>query len=357
MEAKHKETIQYFLKLGATGFGGPVALTAMMQTELVEKRNWISRDEFDQAFPLIKSMPGALAFQTAVYLGFRYGGLACATLAGICLVLPAALMMIGLAYFGHYFNHSIWIESLLIGFQSGAMALIALACLQLARPYKNETRFWIFCLFAIVLSYFHLPEPLLIISFGLASILLSRSKIQPILKVVPLFELMMICFMAGAFVFGTGLAALPWLEKKFVLDNQWLSQAEFLQAVAFGQMTPGPVLVTTTFLGFKLAGFVGALLATIAIFIPGFIHMTTWFPKAVKSLSQKTWVRAFSIGAIAAVVGTLVIISFRLLPQLPDIGKAIFIFIILLLFIFQKIPSWAMILVSGAIGMLSPFLT
>ena len=122
MEAKNKEAILYFLKLGATGFGGPVALTAMMQTELVEKRNWIPREEFDQAFPLIKSMPGALAFQTAVYLGFRYGGLVCATLAGICLVLPAALMMIGLAHFGHYFNQSIWIESLLIGFQSGAMA-------------------------------------------------------------------------------------------------------------------------------------------------------------------------------------------------------------------------------------------
>lgn len=356
MEAKNKETIQYFLKLGATGFGGPVALAAMMQTELVEKRNWISREEFDQAFPLIKSMPGALAFQTAVYLGFRYGGLACATLAGICLVLPAALMMIGLAHFGHYFSHSIWVESLLIGFQSGAMALIVLACLQLAKPYKSEFRFWIFCFFAILLSYFHLPEPLLIISFGLASILLSQMKVQSTLKVIPLFELVVICLMAGAFVFGTGLAALPWLEKKFVLDHQWLSQAEFLQAVAFGQMTPGPVLVTTTYLGFKLAGFVGALLATVAIFIPGFIHMTTWFPKAVKSLSKKTWVRAFSTGAIAAVVGTLVVISIRLLPQLPDFGKGIFIAMILVLFFFQKIPSWAVISVSGAVGLLAPIL-
>jgi chromate transporter len=357
MEDKNKETIQYFLTLGATGFGGPVALAAMMQNELVEKRNWISREEFDQAFPLIKSMPGALAFQTAVYLGFRYGGISCAILAGICLVLPAALMMIALAHFGHYFNQSIWVESLLIGFQSGAMALIALACLQLAKPFKNEIRFWIFCCFAFVLAYFHLPEPLVIISFGLASILISKMKVQPTFKVIPLFELVLIGLMAGAFVFGTGLAALPWLEKKFVFDHQWLSQAEFLQAVAFGQMTPGPVLVTMTYLGYKLAGLTGAIFATIAIFIPGFIHMTTWFPKAVRSLSKKTWVRSFSIGAIAAVVGSLVMISVRLFPHLPDFGKVIFSMMILLLFVFQKIPSWAVILISGAVGMSVPILS
>jgi chromate transporter len=355
MEPKSKETIQYFLKLGATGFGGPVALTATMQTELVEKRNWIKREEFDQAFPLIKSMPGALAFQTAVYLSFRYGGFSCATLAGICLVLPAALMMVALAYFGHYLNQSIWVQSILIGFQSGAMALIALACFQLAKPYKKEFQFWILSFFGSILAYFHLPEPLLIISFGLISITFSKLKTQSTLNAIPLFELMLICFMAGAFVFGTGLAALPWLEKKFVFDHQWLSQAEFLQAVAFGQMTPGPVLVTTTYLGFKLAGFAGAILATVAIFIPGFIHMTTWFPKAVKNLSQKTWIRAFSSGAISAVVGTLVIITVRLVPQLPAFGVVIFFLMILGFFFFQKIPSWALILISGGLGMLAPF--
>ena len=353
---KFVESFFYFLKLGSTGFGGPVALAAIMQTELVEKRKWISVSEFEQAFPLIKAMPGPLAFQTAVYLAYRYNGFFSAMMAGIALVLPAAIMMIILAQLAPQMAGLTWIQSLLMGFQGGALALIALACYQLAKPYEKQKIFWVYALVAIFFTLLKVPEPILILFFGGVSVLASKIKPTSTARAVPLLELAYIGFIAGSFVFGTGLAALPWLEKKFVYDHQWISHAEFLQAVAFGQMTPGPVLVTTTYLGYKISGILGAFVATVAIFLPGLIHMTTWFPRGVKSLSKKPWIRFFSFGAISAVVGTLFVIVVRLLPEIQLHGIVIFFLALMVAFFFKKFPAWLLILCSGAAGLLSFYL-
>lgn len=352
---KLRECLVYFLKLGSTGFGGPVALAAIMQTELVEKRKWISQSEFEQAFPLIKAMPGPLAFQTAVYLGYRYNGFLTALVAGICLVLPASLMMILLAHLAPQMAELNWMQSLLIGFQGGALALIAVACYQLAKPYEKIKLFWLFVVLAIVFTLLKVPEPLLILFFGGVSVLMSKVKPTSTFRAIPLFELAIIGLIAGSFVFGTGLAALPWLEKKFVYDHQWISHSEFLQAVAFGQMTPGPVLVTTTYLGYKISGILGGLVATVAIFLPGLIHMTTWFPKAVQSLSKKPWIRHFTFGAISAVVGTLFVIVLRLLPEIQINGSIIFAIALAVAFLFKKFPAWLLILCSGGAGLLIYF--
>lgn len=348
---KFFECLVYFLKLGSTGFGGPVALAAIMQTELVEKRKWIPESEFEQAFPLIKAMPGPLAFQTAVYLAYRYNGFLSALAAGTGLVLPAAIMMIVLAHLAPQLGGMAWIQSLLIGFQGGALALIALACYQLAKPYEKIKIFWLYVGLAVFFTLLKVPEPLLILFFGGVSVLVSKLKPSSTTRAVPLLELAIIGLIAGSFVFGTGLAAIPWLEKKFVYDHQWISHVEFLQAVAFGQMTPGPVLVTTTYLGYKISGLLGGLVATIAIFLPGLIHMTTWFPKAVQRLSKKPWIRLFTFGAISAVVGTLVVIVFRLLPKIQLQGSVIFVFAFAVAFFFKKFPAWLLILSSGGAGL------
>lgn len=353
---KLSECFFYFLKLGITGFGGPVALAAIMQSELVNRRKWISSDEFEQAFPLIKSMPGPLAFQTAAYLAYRYNGFFSALVAGICLVLPASLMMIVLAYFAPQLAGSQWIQSLLMGFQGGALALIAVACYQLAKPYGKTKMFWVYLILTVIFTFLKLPEPLLILFFGGVSILVSRMNTAPTVRAVPLLELTVISLIAGSFVFGTGLAALPWLEKEFVYDRNWISQSEFLQAVAYGQMTPGPVLVTTTYLGYKISGIIGALVATTAIFLPGLIHMTTWFPRAVKTLSKKPWIQPFTFGAISAVVGTLIVIVFRLLPEIKPQGVVIFLLATVTAFIFHHFPAWLLILCSGGAGLIAHFM-
>lgn len=347
-----KEITQYFLKLGFSGFGGPVALTSMMQTELIEQRQWISRQEFDQAFPLIKAMPGALAFQTAAYLGFKRGGAIGGLLAGAGLVVPAAIMMVILAVLAPELSQFSWLSSMMIGFQAGALAIIIISCLQLAKPYRKKTLWWIYVLVTIGLAYKKVPEPLIIVSLGLINIFVAKKiKVNSAqVHSIPIVELVVVCLLAGSVVFGTGLAALPWLENQIVVLHKWVSQGEFLQAVAFGQITPGPVLVTTTYIGYKISGWLGAVLATIAIFLPGYIHMTTWFPKMVDRLSKKIWIQDFSEGALGAVVGTLIFVVMRYVPNLGYKGAVIFAVAGFCLWRF-KVPSWMLIVLSGVAGL------
>ena len=154
-------------------------------------------------------------------------------------------------------------------------------------------------------------------------------------------------------MFGTGLAVLPWLENQFVQVHQWISKEDFMQAVALGQITPGPVLVTTTYIGFKISGLTGAALATIAIFLPGLIHMTTWFPRMVKSLSKKKWIHAFSAGALAAVVATLIFVLFKYRPEQNSLAFWIYLFTTTILF-WKSVPSWMVILTCGLMGLILP---
>lgn len=345
------DIFKYFIRLGVIGFGGPVALTAIMQKDLVEERNWLAREEFEQAFPLIKAMPGALAFQTAAYIGNAKGGFFGAVIAGFSMVLPAAIMMVLFGMFAAQLSQFPWVHALLMGFQSGALALISIACWQLAKPYKKQLIWWVLLLLALVFVLKGFPEPVVIVLFGTLNILRVKfNNSAKSVKSVPILELLWICFSAGAFVFGTGLAVLPWLENQFVQVHQWISRDDFMQAVALGQITPGPVLVTTTYIGYKVSGLFGASLATIAIFLPGLINMTTWFPRMVKTLSKKTWIQAFSAGALAAVVATLIYVIYKYLPERNSLGFWVFLVMAVILF-WKPIPSWLVILVSGLLGL------
>ncbi len=351
IEVSKFELLTYFLKLGCTGFGGPVALVAIMQKELVEEKKWVEQKEFNQIFPMIKAMPGALAFQTAAYFGNAKAGFFGAVIAGFGLVFPAALMMILLGVYSAEMSQYLWINKLLIGFQSGALALITLACWQLAKPYSKDFLWWVYVLISLFFVINHLPEPVVIIAFGAINILRYRiDKPTGTLPAVPLLELLWICFCGGAFVFGTGLAVLPWLETQFVQVHKWITQDEFLQAVALGQITPGPVLVTTTYIGYKVSGMMGAVLATIGVFLPGLIHMTTWFPRVAKKLSRTSWIHNFSAGALAAVVGTLIFVVYRYRPEVGTFNFWSYLIATIVLFRF-KIPSWAVILACGVVGL------
>jgi chromate transporter len=348
----------YFLKLGSVGFGGPVALTAIMQKELVQEKKWLPREEFDRAFPLIKAMPGALAFQTAAFIGHATHGFWGAALAGFGLVLPAAIMMVLLASFAGELHRQAWVESVLRGFQSGALALILMACLQLAKPFRRDPIWWILSLLALGLVILGVLEPLVILLIGLAHVLLKfwNRRGQGIqFRAVPLLELIWVAFSAGAFVFGTGLAALPWMESQMVQVHHWLTRDEFMEAVALGQITPGPVLVTVTYIGFILAGVPGAVLATLAVFIPGLIHMTTWFPRLVGRLSREKWIGPFSSGALAAVVATLIFVIYKYLPSFRDLNFWIFLVMSALL-TWKRFPAGLIILASGLMGGVQHFL-
>lgn len=348
-----KEIIFYFLRLGSIGFGGPLAIVAMMQKELVQDRKWMTDDEFRQVFGLIKAMPGPIAFQTAVFLGYRrkkfFGGLA----AGFFLILPAFFLMILLAYFYQQFSEISWVQSLMKGMALGAFALILWALKALMQGFQQKIFFWVLLASGLLLGLLtHIPEPLLIVLFGGVAVFSQRIRGQSLRVFDPiLLTLVTVSLKAGAFVFGTGLAIVPLLEEDFVNRLGWLNHQQFLDALSFGQLTPGPVSVTVTFIGFKVAGFLGASLATISIFLPAFVHMVTWFPRMVNWLQRQSWIGAFSLGVTAAVCSAIIISLIQLGEGWGFLHYAI---IALLLVLMQrwKIPSWGVILAGGALGFL-----
>ena len=311
-----KEVFLYFLKLGTTGFGGPLATISIMQRELIQERQWMKKEDFLGTLSLIKAMPGPVSFQTSVFLGHRRAGWKGALLAAFGLILPSFLMMLALAYALPYLEGTEGFASWLQGFQIAALVVILSSLRSFLELHWRHFDFWICVLLGIVTSHFRpFLEPLIILSCGLilASPLLPRRTLTLLpLFADPLGPLFWTMLKAGALVFGTGLAIIPILEADVVQNHQWIRHSEFMTAVAFGQITPGPVVIAATLIGFQVAGFGGALLATLGIFLPSFIHMTTWFPRAVEWLRQQKWITDFTRGALGAVVGSLFAVVLRL---------------------------------------------
>lgn len=348
-----KEIFFYFLKLGATGFGGPLAVIAQMHNDLILEKEWISQDEFRSLFGLIKAMPGPVAFQMGVALAYRRAGFKAATLAGFAFVLPAFLMILAIAIFYDQAVAIPWIHSTFLGMQLGAFALIAWALKTLTKDYFKEILFWACVVSAVFLCAFTpIPEPVLILLFAVVGIGFYRIKIRPQQKLSVfamdpvLLQLFLVCLQAGSLIFGTGIAIVPWLEGEFVGRLGWLTHTQFLDAVSFGQLTPGPMTISTAFIGFKMAGLTGAIVATVGVFFPAFFHMVTWFPRLYSWLLKQKWIYYFSMTVTAAVAGTIVVVLFRLGS---DWNRYHLLAIIALLGIlkFTKIPSWGIILLGG----------
>lgn len=347
-----REVFQYFLRLGVLGFGGPLALIAQMQKDLVQERKWISEEKFQQVLPLIKMMPGPVAFQLATFIGHERRGFWGGFLAAIGLVLPSFFLMVALASGYDQFVQISSLKSMMIGMQAGAMALILLSLKPLILPHKSKSLFWILLVASVALLFKGLlPEVLLILTFGLLAVIWTLVKNRKLAIEGSTLQLFLICLKSGAVVFGTGLAIVPVLEGDFVDKLHWLTHSEFMDALAFGQLTPGPVVITVTFVGFRIAGVMGAIAATVGIFLPAFFHMTTWFPKAIGWLQKQKWIAEFSMGAIAAVTGAIVV---TVLKSCLDWGfqlNLVLLGIVMINLLF-KIPSWSAILIGSALGFL-----
>lgn len=307
---------RFFLLLGSTGFGGPLSLVQLMREHYVDKEKKISQNDFDQAFTMIKAMPGPIAFQMAVYLGKYLYGFWGGFWAGVGLIFPPFIMILILGVFYQSFAGVTWFQFVLKGFLYSVSAIILLSLKSMVLSFYKSVMFWLIITISFVISWKALlPEPFVIIGFG-ALVVLSQSSLLRSKsmffstafffvdwdKLMPLFK---ISLYAGTFVFGTGLAILPVLRTQFVDVHNWLPLQVFNDGVIFGQMTPGPVTITASFLGYRISGFAGATVATIGIFLMPFIHMVTWFPIAVKWLSKQLWIKPFLLGATGAVIGTI----------------------------------------------------
>ncbi|MBN8542262.1 MAG: chromate efflux transporter [Deltaproteobacteria bacterium] len=342
-----REISLYFLRLGCVGFGGPLALVAQMEADLGDR--WIPKAQFAQIFAAIKTLPGPVAFQTAVFLGYQRGLLVQAprvgaALAALGLVVPSALLMTFLALTYQTWALWKWTQSATIGLQAAALGLILASVIPLAKGLSltgnqvgaeqmERIARILFVAFGFLITLIRPSlEPFAILFCGLLSLAPAKGKIfsisliaaatTPILVPAGMIglsasevhiELFVTSLKAGAMVFGSGLAIVPLLGSEFVDKLQWMTHAEFLEALTFGQVTPGPVVITATYIGAKAGGVLGAITATIGIFLVPYIHMTTWFPHFWRRVSASHQWRRFSFGAISCVVGAIVASVIKLL--------------------------------------------
>ena len=345
----HLEVFKYFLRLGVLGFGGPLALISSMQRDLVEKRRWMEPHDFNATFALIKAMPGPIAFMSAVTLGRARAGFMGALSAGIALNLPAFILMVLFSLFFKSMESFTWTKPLMVGMQVAALGVILGSLKALVRNNMKDVFFWIMVVVSGSVNFFYPSfEPLLILGFGLMMVSLRKKNL------LDLGPLVLVCFKAGALVFGSGLAIVPMLAHDVVEKHHWLTQNEFLDALAFGQMTPGPVVITATYIGHKVHGMSGAVLATLAIFAASFFHMTTWFPHVSNKLKGKKWVGDFTYGAIAAVVGPIITSVIKLAMGIHlNAVLGIFLLVSFILTLWGKWPLWLIIPSMGLMSLIA----
>lgn len=316
------QLVIYFLKLGSFGFGGPIALAGYMQRDLVP-RGWITTEEYKQGLAFAQMMPGPLAAQLAMWIGYiRYGFIG-ASLTGIVFILPPYLTVVVIAAFYVKYNGLAIVQALFYGIGPAVIAIIAISAYRLARTtVERDVRLWIIFGAIGVITFFSRTEvALLFVAAGIVGILIysppwknPRSSpggtriffLGPAVQVAgsTLGRLGAFFVKAGAFTFGSGLAIVPFLHQGVVVDNHWLTERQFLDAVAVGVITPGPVVITATFVGYLVNGLVGSAVASIAVFSPVYLFVLFVGRYIVKYRDHPT-LKGFVKGATAAASGAI----------------------------------------------------
>lgn len=351
-----------FMRLGLTGFGGPLAAMAMMEEELCRRRAWISAPEFTTLYATCKVLPGPIATQMAIGLGRKRAGTVGGIFAGFFFILPAFIIMLALAWTYAFLpaQRPGWFEAGFGGLQAGAIAIIAISIFSLARPLRKRLDAWVIgATSAAIVGFDPSLEPWVIAVFGVIGATKNRTAIQQKLRVAwpTVLALAWVCFKAGAFVFGSGLAIVPLLEAEVVQHFQWMTHSQFMDALALSQVTPGPIVKATTFIGFQAAGLVGAVTATVAVFLPGFLNMLILVPMLLRQNTVIARMEGFSAWAIPAVVGAVAAVLVRLSwVTLDSRYEWIGLSVALAVSIFAKAPAWASIPLAGVAAAAFSFL-
>jgi chromate transporter len=372
-----KELTLYFLKLGTTGFGGPVALVGYMHKDLVENRKWISEEEYKQGLALAQLAPGPLAAQLGIYLGFVHYRFLGATLIGFAFILPSFIMVVLLGIVYKAYGGLPWIQAVFYGVGSAVVGIIILSSYKLTLKsigkfnldsFKSKWLLWVFFVLATVVTYSTEKEHVLL--FVLAGLLYMIIQAPPkwwnlkIMNSVVLFQLsflnnenatllkLAVFFAkAGTFVFGSGLAIVPFLHSGVVLENQWLTEQEFLDSVAVAMITPGPVVITVGFIGYLVDGFLGALTASLATFLPCYLFtiiLAPYFKKIADNKPVKAFVEGITAVVVGALVGSVIVIAKRSITDIPTALIAVTTIITLLYY--KRIQEPYIIIIAGILG-------
>ena len=363
----------YFLRLGTTGFGGPIALAGYMQRDLVERRRWFTQEEYLQGLAVSQTLPGPLAAQLAMWLGYVRRGFWGAVAAAVPFILPPFVIVSIVAALYVAFRGTTVIQALFYGIGPTVIALILRGAWKLLGvTVKNDRRLWaIFAVVTLITFAVRSEVAVLFVLAGFLGVLLyappgwlRRPAISP--AAIPLglgtlvtqaadpnvlVQLGIFFFKAGAFTFGSGLAIVPFLQQGVVRDYGWLTEREFLDAVAMGMITPGPVVITAVFVGYLVAGLPGATIAGIGVFLPPFLMVVLFAPWIIRYRKHPA-VQGFTKGATAAAAGAIVgaagVIATQVLVDVPTIS----IFGISLVILWRlRVPEPALVAVSATVGL------
>jgi chromate transporter len=374
-QATFRQFLGYFLWLGTFGFGGPIATVGYMQRDLVERRGWLDKQEFLNGVALGQTTPGPLAAQVAMWVGFLLRGTLGAFLIVVPFIVPSFIVVLAVAFFYVRYQGLDWVQALFYGIAPGVMAIIAIAAVKLARlTNKKEVRLWVISAITMVvtavtqseIAAIFIAAGLLILIWEAPPHFLRRNSVGALLSSPALGQavvavsaspethlaLFLFFFKAGAFIFGSGLAIVPFLREGVVQQYGWLTPDQFLDAVAMGLITPGPVVITAAFIGYVVGGLLGAVVATIAIFLPiylGVVIPGRWFIRHKDNLQLQAFVRGATAAAAGAIAGATVVL---IRQAVTDIPTALIACVSLALLWRFKVQEPIIVLLSGAAGLL-----
>lgn len=374
---RHKEIAQVFLKLGVFAFGGPAAHIAMMDEEIIQKRKWVERTRFMDLIGATNLIPGPNSTELAIHLGYERGGLLGLFIAGLCFILPAMFIVLGFAYFYVRYGAIPRVEGILYGIKPVIIAIVFQALLRLGKSVIKGRLAVIVASLVIVGSFSGISEiPLLLLAgvlvmgirnrdmfstkamlfFPLPMLALSDISIAANRTGMGLGRLFLTFLKIGSFLYGSGYVLLAFLETEFIRAFPLITQKELLDAVAIGQLTPGPVFTTATFIGYLILGIPGALVSTAGIFLPSFLLVWLLRP-LIPKLRSSRWISGILDGVNIASLGLMTAVTIRLgMTSLIDpLSVGLFLLALFVLMKFRLNSAW-IILFGGAVGFISQIL-
>jgi len=367
---KLQELVLYFLKLGTLGFGGPVALVGYMHRDLVDERQWITEEDYKEGLALSQLAPGPLAAQLGIYIGYVHYGVIGATLSGIAFVLPSFLMVLAIGYAYVAYGGLPWMQAVFYGVGAAVIGIIAIGSYKLTtKSIGKDKLLWTIFIILAVATFVTEEEILWLILLAGFAVWFAKAppkwlstsangifptillQMQPIATQSKLVQIALFFTKAGAFVFGSGLAIVPFLYGGVVKEYQWLNEQQFLDAVAVAMVTPGPVVITVGFIGYLVAGFWGAVVAALATFIPCYLFTVIpapYFKKYGKHPAIKAFVDGVTAAAIGAIAGAVLVLAKRTLTDIPTVIIALLTIAILLRF--KKLQEPLIIAAAALLG-------
>nr|WP_152561958.1 chromate transporter [Cupriavidus sp. SK-3] len=372
------QLVLYMLRLGTLGFGGPVALAGYMHRDLVDERKWITDADYKEGLALAQLAPGPLAAQLAIYLGYVHYRIVGATLVGIAFVIPSFLMVVALGWAYVRFGGLSWMQSVFYGVGAAVIGIVAISAYKLTNKSVGRDKLlwviylvlatvtvvteseiaWLFLAAGMVVWFWRAP-PKWLRQGGLNAMAATQvpTTVSGIVSTVdwPLLAQVGVFFAkAGAFVFGSGLAIVPFLYGGVVTEHHWLNDKQFVDAVAVAMITPGPVVITVGFIGYLVAGLPGASVAALGTFLPCYLFTVIpapYFKKYGKRPGIIAFVDGVTAAAVGAITGAVIVLAKRSIVDLPTALLALVT--VALLWKFKKLPEPVIVIGAALAGLVA----